>query len=237
MDGKGRERSVGQLLWLYTIVISLATVECLRQLLSGYGVTGKAPGLPAVAAAISFLATVAPMCHGVSRYLDATYLAGERQAMPGALLVDAVMVALQAVLLVALAILVQNTTVFFTLLAFLFILQVAWVWLTDLTAGSEEERSPEFRSWALVNVVAAALVLISLWSNLLRWSFWPSTVVQALAIALVAVGRTTYEYVSVWSYYYPAADRSGYIMPAPRPAPVPRGAAQRPARAGRRAAA
>lgn len=227
MDGRGRERSVGHLQWAYTIVVCLALVESLRQLLAGYGATGKAPGLPAIVAAISFLVTVPALCHGVSRYLDATYLTGERSAKSGALLIDAVMVVLQGLLFVALAMLVQNTAVFFTMLAFLFLLQVAWVGLTNLTAGSEEDRSPEFRSWALANVVAAALILISLWSNLLQWSFWPSAVVQALAMGLVAVGRTVYEYSSVWGYYYPPASRTGYIMPAPRPAPVPQGSLAR----------
>lgn len=237
MDVKGRERSVGHLLWAYTIVICLAAVESLRQLLSGYGATGKAPALPAVVAAISYLVTVAPLFQGTSRYLDATYLAGERSARSGALLIDAAAIGLQGILLFALAMLVQNTSVFFTLLAFLFLLQVGWVWLTNLTAVNEEDRAPEFRSWALVNVVAAALILISLWSNLLHWPFWPSARVQALAMGLVAVGRAVYEYASVWGYYYPSAGRTGYIMPTPRPAPVPGDAAPRRARAGRRAMA
>lgn len=237
MEGKGRERSVANLQLIYTVLIGLAVAECLRGLLSTWASTGKAPTLATVMAAISFLVTIVPLYHGASAYLDATYVSGERSARSGALLLDLPAVFLEGLLTFALALMIHNTSVFFTLLALLFLLHTGWVGLTNLTAATDQDRVPDYRAWAAANVIAVACILVSLWSNLLKWSFWPSALIQSIAVGLVTIGRTVYDYSSVWGYYYPPASKPAFILPVPRPAPAPAAPRLRGADAGRRALA
>src|SRR6476661_3705790 len=80
-----RTRSVDNLQRLYTVVISLALTEYLRRLLTQSAEANEATGYNGWLMFVSLIFTVVPFYHGANRYLDATYVTGERAAKPGAL--------------------------------------------------------------------------------------------------------------------------------------------------------
>lgn len=223
MHKQAREQSVRNLQRVYTVVVSLAIVESLRRLLSGFGDTGTPPEIPAIAAVVSLLFTIVPFYHGANRYLDATYVTGERYAKPEALMLDFIALFLEGLAFFVLSILIENTSLFYTLLAVLFFFDAAWVGVTKLTSQSPTDRGPAYKTWAFVNIVAALLILLSIWSTLCQFTLWPTETVQAIAVTVIALIRTGIDYATVWSFYYPPPADVHYIMPVPRPAPAPSG--------------
>jgi len=218
---EARKRSVNNLQRVYTVVVSLAIAESLRRLLSPMANSGQLPDLAATVAVISMLVTVVPFYHGANRYLDSTYVTGERSAKSGALMLDFVVIFVEGLAFFVLSMLISEPQAFYTLLAGLFLLDAAWVWLTRLTSQSPPEEGSGYRVWALVNILAAILLLLSKWSNLLNWSFWKTETAEVVAVGLIVVFRTLIDYITVWSFYYPPTPDSPYIMPVPRPAIPP----------------
>lgn len=221
IDDKARERSVSNLQRLYTVVISLAITEGLRRLLSDFSNTGTLPDMYSTIAFFSLLVTIIPFYHGANRYLDATYVTGERTAKSEALMLDFIAIFFEGIVFFILAIMIQNIKIFFTILASLYIFDALWVGLTQLTATSDSGKSPNIRIWSAINILAAIFLFVSIWSNLLNWDFWPTQKIQIIAVGGVAILRTVYDYYSVWNFYYPPTDRNKYVVPAPRPAPIP----------------
>ena len=83
---EARKRSVDNLQRLYTVVVSLAVAEGLKHLLipkTGVPITSTDWLLFS-----SLLATVVPFYHGANRYLDATYVTNERKAKHNVLILD-----------------------------------------------------------------------------------------------------------------------------------------------------
>lgn len=218
---QARTRSVDNLQKVYTVVVSLAITESLRRLLTSLGDSGTPPDFAASVAVISLLITIVPFYHGANRYLDSTYVTGERRAKSEALLIDFVAIFLEALAFFVLAILIKNTALFFTILAILFLFDAAWVGLTQLT-GSNDESQPSYVWWAIANIAACFLILVSIWSNLLNWRFWPTDLAKLIAVGVIAVIRTVIDYWTVWKFYYPASETEPYIMPIPLPARPPR---------------
>ena len=221
MREESRKRSIDNLQRVYTVVISLAITESLRRLLSQFGDTGQLPDYASILAVISLIVTVIPFYHGANRYLDSTYVTGERSAKSGALMLDFIAIFVEGLAFFILSILVRNTTIFFTFLAALFLFDSFWVWLTRLTSDSQTDSGTAYYTWATANIVAALLLLLSFWSNLLQWNFWPSPTIQVTAAGAIAVIRTVFDYGTVWNFYYPPTLEAKYIMPIPRPAPAP----------------
>lgn len=213
---EARKRSVDNLQRLYTVVISLAVTESLRRLLIGlYDNTGL-PGLIDWLMFVSLLTTVVPFYHGANRYLDATYVTKERSAKPQALMIDFVLLFIEGLAFFALAMLMNRNAAFYTVLACLLVLDAIWVGITNLTATTTADRFPGYTVWASINLLAATALLVFTWSNILNWSFWPTELIRNVASTVVVVARTVYDYVKVWSFYYPTG-----MIPAPAPAPVP----------------
>lgn len=218
---EARKRSVDNLQRLYTFVVSLAITEMLRRMLSPMSMEyGRWLMF------VSFLSTVVPFYHGANRYLDATYVTGERSAKHFALMFDFIFLFFEALLLFALAMQAANREWFYTLLAILFVFDAIWVGFTNLTGENPRDRVPRYTKWAIVNVCAAAALMISVWSNVIG-EFWANDVVKNIAVVIVAVGRSVYDYMSVWSFYYPPGDETPRYddIPAPRPARPPSSAA------------
>ena len=216
---KARERSVNNLQRLYTIVISLAIVQALRQLIeiiSEKGLGDFDQYYSELFMCLSFLFTVVPFFHGANRYLDATYVTGERVANYRALLIDFIVLFIEGLVLFGLSMVINNLTVFYTLLASLLALDIAWVGSTQLTAEKEADKVPKFKKWASINALAIAAISISVWSRL-----WVSEIVKNIMLTLIVIARTIYDYISVWEFYYPQ-EKGLEQLPAPRPAPPPK---------------
>jgi hypothetical protein len=219
----GRTRSVDNLQRLYTVVISLALTEYLRRLLTDVVTGPSLPGYNRWLMFVSLVFTVVPFYHGANRYLDATYVTGERSAHRGALMIDFLVLFVEGLGFFAVAMLAfKGREYFYTGLAALFVLDAGWVWLTNLMASSPEHRMAGFTPWAMVNVVAAALLCIFVWSAVLGHSFWNTAIATNIALMIVTISRTIYDYHAVWNFYYPK-DSTDFEMglPAPPPAPPP----------------
>jgi hypothetical protein len=222
MDAKIRERSINNLQRIYTVVVSLSIAESLRRLLSNFGDQGISPSLTSTVAVISLLVTIVPFYHGANRYLDATYVTGEREAKSQALMLDFIAIFSEGLIFFILSLIIQNTRFFFSLLGILFVLDAIWVGITKLTSIGVSDQPPRYRSWAAINILAAVGIFVSMWSNLLNWEFWPTPLIQTLAVGGITILRTVYDYSSVWNFYYPPLGEKDFVLPAPRPAPIPK---------------
>jgi hypothetical protein len=218
---EARKRSVNNLQRVYTVVISLAVAESLRRLFSPVVTSGQLPSLGPIVAVISMLFTIIPFYHGANRYLDSTYVTGERSAKAGALMLDFVIIFIEGLAFFVISLLINNPEAFYSLLACLFLLDAGWVWLTRLTSESPPEKGAGYAIWSVVNVAAAFLLLLSTWSNLLDWNFWKTSLAETVAVGVISVFRTFIDYYTVWDFYYPPSPESRYIMPVPRPAIPP----------------
>src|ERR1051325_6616791 len=98
-----RKRSVDNLQRLYSVVVSLAVTEILRRLLIGYAAGGTIAGYKEWFMFVSLIFTAVPFYHGANRYLDATYVIGERSAKHYALMVDFIMLFFEGLLFFGLA--------------------------------------------------------------------------------------------------------------------------------------
>ncbi|RYG98673.1 MAG: hypothetical protein EON58_06425 [Alphaproteobacteria bacterium] len=210
--GEARKRSVDNLQRLYTVVVSLAITELLKRLFHPAADAPKA-GLSEWLMLTSFIVTIIPFYHGANRYLDATYVTGERSAKHGALMLDFIALFLEGILLFVLGLFASNATIFYTILGALFVFDAAWVGLTRLTTNGNESVA-SYVKWAGVNVVAALAVTGASWTT-----FFKTPEREAAFLTIICVFRTVYDYYSVWSFYYPPdADKDLMMFAAPRPA-------------------
>jgi hypothetical protein len=218
---EARKRSVDNLQRVYTVVISLAITESLRRLLSQLGGTGKLPDSAAVVAVICLIVTIIPFYHGANRYLDSTYVTGERSAKQGALMLDFIALFGEGLVFFILSLLIENTVLFFTLLAFLFFFDSFWVWLTKLSSSNHVDKGQEYKIWASVNNFSAVILLLLFAKNIFQWNITLSPTIQITITLFTVLGRTISDYATVWNFYYPIPQDETYFMPIPRPAPTP----------------
>lgn len=203
MEIEARKRSVENLQRLFTVVASLAITESLRQLLTVTGDVGTLPEIPTTLTVISLLTTIIPFYHGANRYLDATYVTGERTAKPETLIFDFSAIFLEGIIFFILAVLIRNLVAFYTLLALLFFFDAVWVWITKLTTQSSTIQGEVYISWSITNIIAGLVILFFIWSNLFQINLWSSAMVQVIAVTLVTLTRTIVDYARGWSFYYP----------------------------------
>ena len=219
---EARKRSVDNLQRLYTVVVSLAVAESLKGLLKDFGIHGTIASYQEWLMFVSLIFTVVPFYHGANRYLDSTYVTEERSAKHYALMIDFIMLFLEGLLFFGLAMVLTNEALFYTVLASLFLLDIVWVGFTNITATSKQDRMPGYAKWASINVLAMAALLVFVWSNILNWQFWQSDTVRSIALVIVAVARTVFDYLIVWRFYYPEDSETKFDnIPAPFPAPLP----------------
>jgi hypothetical protein len=195
-----RENSVKQLAEFYNVVTGVALALAITKVIDttanvlpikwGFGLNF-----------LSFVVTIIPFHHGAVRHLFATYVeSGEKKRIiRGALALDFLLLFSQACLFVALALLIQKTQLFTSVLIGLLILDCIWGFLTNLTLSNAQDQGSE-RIWAFINLFGAAFfVLLS--------SFGPALVDgwQNMML-LVFVGcfvRTALDYYFCWDFYYP----------------------------------
>ena len=193
---EARTRSVGALQVLYGFVVGLAVTEGLKYALTEPGSDTIRLRAAEAFTFLSLLATAIPFFHGANRYLEATYVTGERApTRRWALMADFVLLLVQGLTLYALALLTSAPRSFTAALAFLLLLDVSWVLLTTRYTDADVS---DYRQWAWVNV-AACVLLGALWLIPAGWS--------GPALLAVAVARTVGDYWISWDFYYPEHDR------------------------------
>jgi hypothetical protein len=176
--------------------------EALRRVL-----TSGAAGYSKWLMLASFLVTVVPFYHGGNRHLDATYVTSERAAKPYALMIDFVFLFLEAILLFALAVQIDTLQVFYTLLVALFLLDIAWIGFTYIAGLDPNLSGPGYAKWVVMNLIAGAAIALFAWSNLFG-NVWATDIAKDIALATVAVGRTIFDYILEWEFYYPPEGRT-----------------------------
>ncbi|MEN6640997.1 MAG: hypothetical protein ABFE08_00990 [Armatimonadia bacterium] len=216
-NAQARERSVNNLQQLYTVVVSLAITEGLAIVLKPY--VTPTPGA-AVDNSVqswlmlcSLLVTLIPFYHGANRYLDATYVTGEREAKHWALLVDFIALFIEGFLLFVLASFIGHSKPFFLVLGGLLLFDATWVWITRYEVKDGQPKDAKFNVWLVTNIVSAILVGVFAFTAIAT-AEWRGIPIAELLLLSVAAGRTIYDYWSVWDFYYPVQ------LHAPRPAPL-----------------
>lgn len=215
MSDKPRELSISNLQRLYAIVVSLAIAESLRRLLSDYGDNGQLPEFASMVAVFSLLITVIPYFHGANRYLEATYITGESKVKSQTLMLDFVALFVEGLIFFILAVVIEKTQVFFTILAALFVYSSVWISFRYLST-SRGNKIPFVLSWPIANLTAATLLLIIVWPGLLRWSLGLSSTAMNVGLGATALLRTVYDYYSSWDFYVPSGKMTDSV-PSRRP--------------------
>lgn len=211
---KARERSVSNLQRLYVIVVSLAVTQHLRHLIDlviQVGFVNFDKYYSDLFIFISFILIVVPFFHGANRYLDATYVTGERFGKAHGLLVDFVALFCQGMILYIMAIVASNREVFYTTLAVLLFLDTIWVVLTRITVEVESQQQPHYWRWARINGLVGTAILLAAWSDLTYWKQWPVELIRNILLLGLVVARTIYDYVLVWDFYYPVQHGHGQL--------------------------
>ena len=203
---ESQRRSVDNLQQLYAFVVSLAVTESIRGLVTSIVSLNQLPAYNQTLMFAALIITVIPLYHGANRYLDATYVTGERITIHAALMLDFVMLFVEAILFFVAAMLSQNEQDFYTALAILFSWDVVWILSTKLTERSTQRtasKAPKIYVWAIMNIVAAGLILILVRSTLVPGVLSSNeSLKNTLLLAIVAL-RTVMDYGLMWGFYYP----------------------------------
>jgi len=201
---QARTRSVDNLQRLYTFVVSLAFAESLRRSLltttNNVDLSTSNSGKWMMCAGL--IITAIPFYHGANRYLDATYVTGERSSKTRlSLMIDFFFVFLQALLMFTLALLITagapedetNHKLFYWGLAALLSIDILWILITRKT--TDDAPSPpktiQFRKWAILNIFAALIILLFVYFA--KWE----------CLLLLLMVRTAVDYLIAHDFYYP----------------------------------
>jgi hypothetical protein len=144
---------------------------------------------------------VIPFYHGANRYLDATYVTGERTPKRYSLMVDFLFLFAQGLLLFTLALTISAGEVetvdkyFFWGLGLLLISDVIWILTTTITTihQTDEKKGSAFKyfPWLALNVFATALIF-----TLVHYEWW-------LGLLLLTFVRSALDYLIAHDSYYP----------------------------------
>src|SRR5437868_5475689 len=104
---EARQRTVGHLQQLYTVVAGVALTLAITKLLDERA--EKPVRLEVIPYFVAYLFTLVPFYHGALRHLDVTYFEDNRaRPKPGALMFDWALLFLESCLLLGLALLLQK---------------------------------------------------------------------------------------------------------------------------------
>jgi hypothetical protein len=198
---EGQKRSVDNLQRLYTVVVSLAVTESLKRIFAPTETGVTIPSAPEGMMVTSLIATLIPFYHGANRYLDATYITGERAAKHYALMLDFFALFVEGLLFFVLAMLIRNERNFYIVLSILLIFDSLWVVSTLFSKEKiqgEAVSDPKIIAWALLNIVSVLVILFFLFSNI-----WPTEDRRRISALVVVILRTVIDYILLWSFYYP----------------------------------
>ena len=226
------ERGVDNLQRLYTIVIGIALTEALARFVLGPGFRTSAVAAPAtlylaayVPTMVAFVATLLPFYHGALRYLDETYVINATRVKPSALLVDFLVLFVEAnrtrkstkradgltrvkpsALLVDFLVLFVEAKIFYWMAltlndwrsffqVMLILLVVDTVWIAFTFFYSGTFL--QVWKWGVINVAS----LVAVWVVL----YTPLIIEEKKQTGLVALAliRTAIDYVWNWTFFHP----------------------------------
>jgi len=200
---EARANSVKQLAELYNVVVGVALS------LAMYNAVDRNAGLIPLNLSmllnlITLIAIMIPFYHGAVRHLFCTYVegGGSSHIKSGALLADFILLFIEGCIFVMLASQLDNTASFAALIAALLVLDCVWGFLAGLAFTGAQSQHAE-KTWAIINFVAAALIIIAL---MVGGDFIAKSDIPAQVILLVIVMmRTVFDYYYTWDFYFPNA--------------------------------
>jgi hypothetical protein len=200
---EARQRTVGHLQQLYTVVTGVALTLAITKLLDE-----KAPmplRIDVIPYFLAYLVTLVPFYHGALRHLDITYFEdAQAKTKPGALMFDWTLLFLESCFLLALALLLQSPKPFGFALCALLGFDCIWAFIACLAFSPETKEHRAEWKWAFINLAAVFLLLVMLlYIESLDAALKPVETFRWVVILLVAVVRTICDYAWNWTYYYP----------------------------------
>ena len=200
-----RERIVGSLQELYTVVVGLALVTGLTSLIDTESdVPIHFGGLPFF---VAFLFTLVPFYHGALRHLDDRYISDPSPAPARALMADWALLFIEGCVLLALAVLVNKPVAFTLTFMVLLALDAIWGILAHYAFPMNRPSTGAELNWAILNLIAAGLLLIVLVGTWLPTdAIRPVGVWVWLPVCAIGVLRTIVDYKISWTFYYPPED-------------------------------
>lgn len=200
---KPRENSVRNLQTLYSIVIGLGLLQSIRTFVGdpvGQIDIGVLPFF------LSYLFILIPFYHGALRHLDATYIEGSAKGIKaGALMADFLLLFIEAILFLALSMLLTASVLFSWVIVSLFFLDAVWGFLVHLAFSDRADNlkkkwSPE-SEWARLNIITSAVLAIYvIFHPLLEH---PSIPYFGIGLAFICFVRTVIDYMMTWDFYFP----------------------------------
>jgi hypothetical protein len=197
---KSRENSVRHLGNFYTVIAGLAISTAVLNIIDAQGklLDVRVSELFLIA---SFVATLLPFYHGAMRHLDASYVdAKDAGPKGGALLADFLILFIGACFFLALAVKIKEPVGYTFILTGLLLLDAIWAFCATFFSEHGAEAS-----WAKVNFVTVLVLFAFLyWKG--QFESPPLSVdayTFSLAIFVISIARTTFDYWSAWDYYYP----------------------------------
>jgi hypothetical protein len=213
MDSSGKQRIVGHLQELYTVVVGVALAVALSNLIDQQAeVPFRRESLPYF---LAYIVTLVPLYHGALRHLDITFLEEPvAQTRPGAFMVDWGLLFVESCGLLALALLINKPVTFmFTLLALL-AFDTIWGFTAYLAFSPALRENRAEGKWATINFVAVIVLIMAIvLLHSLDPSARPVATYRWVIIVVITVARTVSDYVWCWSYYYPAYESKEPIAP------------------------
>ena len=210
---EARKRSVDNLQRLFTVVISLALTGALSNVFSGYlKNNGGFPTIIELLPVLGLIITIIPFYHGANRYLDSTYVTGERTAKQWALIIDFVALFVEGLAFFIISMFISKQAIFYFSMGLLLIFDFIWIQITKWMASSATDYGAKYIAWATANFAAAGFLILFSCTNMVN-----SVSGMAWLTFIILFIRTAIDYITVWDFYYPP-DKDKYIMPVPRPA-------------------
>jgi hypothetical protein len=192
-----RQRTIGHLQQLYTVVAGAALTVAITRLIDEKGVPPiRGDVLPYF---FAYIFTLVPLSHGALRHLDITYFE-DTAADPkrAALMADWWLLFFEGCLLLALAALLQQPELFSRGFCILLAFDCIWAFIAALAFAPT---NPEYRvewKWALINFVALLALLICLLYIMSLDNTRPVDFFWRVIVLLIATARTVWDYAWCW---------------------------------------
>lgn len=200
MNERTRDGSVRNLQTLYTVVISLAVTQLLKNLVQDYRGWTETFTIDLLMA-LAFIATIIPFYHGANQYLNKTYIHDKDSSPDYALLIDFIMLFIQALTFFIISHIHSQDEFYYGIMVLLGI-DILWVGWTYFPQRNDAEFLGNFKmygKWALLNIITIVFTYLIL---SLRIDIWNDPITQSILLFGVYLFRTVIDYIIVWKFYY-----------------------------------
>jgi hypothetical protein len=190
------KRSVDALQRLYTIVVGLALTEGARRVIDPNLASATARAAPDIPPEVPWMLfgalviTVVPFYHGANRHLDDSYVF-ESASKRASLIFDFFMLFIEGILFVLMAMTTLAPSTFFLILLSLLGVDILWAGLSLLTKGP----SAALWSWCAVNMATIVLLVLFLYSPVLRED------IRIPMLLIIVIIRTIVDYRLSYDFY------------------------------------